>query len=62
MAWQAPILAHVDRLGRMFCVECEPDLESDPVYGDQYFGADDCCERCSKQLEHVPTSRYVRAS
>jgi len=59
--WHAPVLAHVNQLGYLFCVECKPELESNPVHGDQRFSADDKCDRCSKQLEHVPTSRYVRS-
>lgn len=62
MYWRAPLLAHVDHLGRMFCVGCDPDLSSDPIYGDQRFCADDKCERCSKQFQFVPTSGYVLVS
>jgi|GEM_PF-4130838 len=61
MPWIAPIIATVDSLGYLYCTDCRPADSGEPVHGDQHFGADDKCERCGKQLEHVPTSGYVRA-
>lgn len=69
MPWGPPVLAHVDGLGRLFCVQCRPELGDAvkdasgypaPVHGDQWFSPEDKCEQCSKQLEHVPTSQYVK--
>lgn len=59
MPYIAPIIAHVDAVGRLFCTDCDPELITYPVYGNQHFGADDKCERCEKMLQHVPTSAYV---
>lgn len=62
MPWIPPVLAHVDQLGRIFCVRCSPELTESPIHGDQWFGEDDKCERCLERLEHVPTSRYIHVS
>jgi hypothetical protein len=60
MPWVAPVVAHVDHKGCMFCVSCDPELQTFPVYSDAHFTADDSCDRCGKQLEHVPTSKYIK--
>lgn len=71
MNWFAPVVAHVDRRGNLFCVTCRPELADEQksvdgypraIDGDIWPGADDKCEQCGKQLEHVPTSRYVQRS
>lgn len=62
MSWVATKLAHIDRLGRLFCIQCEPEVDGVPVYGDAHFTTDDKCDRCGKQLEHVPTNKYVHTS
>lgn len=59
MPYIAPIIAYVDSVGRLFCTDCQSELIEYPVYGDAHFTADDKCEGCQKQLEHVPTSAYV---
>lgn len=62
MPYVAPVIAHVDSLGRLYCIDCEPELIGYPVYGDMWFTAEDKCERCSKVLERVPSSAYVKVS
>jgi hypothetical protein len=60
--WRAPDAGLVDRLGYMYCTPCAEALDKtgEPVAGDQHFGADDKCEKCGKQFEHVSTRDYVR--
>lgn len=60
MPWIAPTVGYVDNLGYLRCSDCaDEDKREHAVAGDQYFGADDVCERCGHQLEHVKTAGYV---
>lgn len=60
MPWLAPVVGYVTERGELRCSDCED--EGVPVHGDQWFGEDDVCERCGKQLEHVRISGYVHVS
>lgn len=62
MPWVAPIVGFVDHLGYLRCVECADESQQrHRVMGDQHFGTDDKCDRCGKQLNYTPTSKYVEA-
>lgn len=62
MPWLAPQVATIDRLGNLFCKSCAEkyEIEGNPVWGECHFAEDDKCDRCSKQIEHVPTSKYLK--
>lgn len=61
MPWVAPIVGYIDRRGNLRCSACADEGEHE-VPGDQWFGADDKCCECGKQLEHVRTKDYIHVS
>lgn len=62
MSWRAPVVAHIDTLGYLYCVQCRPELADVPrdregypsaVPGDLHFGEGDDCDQCGKRLQKV---------
>jgi hypothetical protein len=64
MTWMAPDVGLVDGRGRAFCLPCADKLDhvGEFVSGDQHFSADDKCDACGCQFEHVRTRDYVQVA
>lgn len=64
MVWLAPQVATVDGRGTLRCMSCTKAREivdTTAVWGDCWFSADDVCDNCGAQIEHVPPSGYVHS-
>jgi hypothetical protein len=60
MPWIAPVVAYVDGVGRLLCVDCceNPDA-CIPMDGDNSAVEGETCQYCSRRMHMVRASDYI---